>query len=233
VLAVPTTIIYMTTYEQLRSRIVSYLDRKHPLYEHKHAASSMLAGTLGRVWAVTIVSPLELVRTKMQSQKQPLSQVWAALANTVRTEGVLGLWKGYAATLYRDVPFSGIYWPCYEFFKGQLLTEDHQFGATFISGAIAGTVASTATLPMDVIKTRRQVELGEKDIMHIKPGRAASTMSIAREIFADRGVAGLYSGLVPRILKVAPACAIMISCYEFGKRFFMQRNLDRDIDAAH
>jgi len=36
------------------------------------------------------------------------------------------------------------------------------------------------------------------------------------------------SGLTPRIIKVAPACAIMISSYEFFKAFFRQRNLERD-----
>lgn len=29
----------------------------------------MLAGAVARIWAATLVSPLELIRTKMQSQK--------------------------------------------------------------------------------------------------------------------------------------------------------------------
>lgn len=81
---------------------------------------------------------------------------------------------------------------------------------------------------MDVIKTRRQVELGEKDIMRVKPGTAATTTSIAKEIVAESGISGLYAGLVPRVLKVAPACAIMISMYELCKRFFMQRNRESE-----
>jgi hypothetical protein len=42
--------------------------------------------------------------------------------------------------------------------------ERYNFFETFLAGAAAGTVASTATLPMDVIKTRFQIELGEKMI---------------------------------------------------------------------
>jgi hypothetical protein len=32
-------------------------------------------------------------------------------------------------------------------------------------------------------------------------------------------------GFLPRVIKVAPACAIMISSYEFGKAFFQEMNL--------
>lgn len=33
---------------------------------------------------------------------------------------------------------------------------------------------------------------------------------------------------MPRVIKVAPACAVMISTYEFGKAFFQKMNLDRE-----
>lgn len=33
---------------------------------------------------------------------------------------------------------------------------------------------------------------------------------------------------MPRVIKVAPACAVMISTYEFGKTFFQKMNLDRE-----
>ncbi len=33
-----------------------------------------------------------------------------------------------------------------------------------------------------------------------------------------------FSGLTPRIVKVAPACAIMISTYEAFKQFFRRQN---------
>lgn len=88
----------------------------------------------------------EMIRTKMQSQKMTVSQIRAGLRTTLEMEGIRGLWKGYSATLYRDVPFSAIYWPCYELFKGLTLSEEHQFGATFVSGAMAGTIAASVTL---------------------------------------------------------------------------------------
>ena len=50
-------------------------------------------------------------------------------------------------------------------------------------------------------------------------------LAIAKELVASQGVRGLFSGLTPRLLKVAPACAIMISSYEWCKALFHTQNL--------
>lgn len=46
------------------------------------------------------------------------------------------------------------------------------------------------------------------------------TFGHMRHIVEREGISGLWKGNVTRMAKVAPACAIMISCYEFGKRVF-------------
>lgn len=98
------------------------------------SAISLLAGGGARLLAVTVVSPLELVRTKMQSQKLAWSELRSCLrgllaaqvlccpyySRTVSGQGVRGLWNGYTATLLRDVPFSSLYWPLYERTKDQI-----------------------------------------------------------------------------------------------------------------
>ena len=157
VLAVPTTVLYFTTYEQMKeaARKSMGLSKREA---NETPALALTCGALARIWAVTIISPFELVRTKMQSQKMAFYQVQQAVAVTLKSQGMFGLWRGYSSTLFRDVPFSAIYWPCYEFLR----PERYNFFETFFAGGIAGTAASTFTLPMDVVKTRFQIELGEK-----------------------------------------------------------------------
>jgi len=235
VLAVPTTVTYFTMYEQLKvcidsqrramSAQPSILTAETPKWV------SLTAGGLARLAAVTLVSPLELVRTKMQSQKMPWSDVHKCLTELVRAQGIRALWNGYTATLLRDVPFSALYWPLYEQSKAimNLYTSNRDsFLVNFGSGAVAGSFASTVTLPFDVIKTIKQIEMGEKDIMAVKPGRSRGNITIAKELISEQGVRGLFAGLIPRLLKVAPACAIMISSYEFCKGFFRQQNRNHD-----
>lgn len=53
-----------------------------------------------------------------------------------------------------------------------------------------------------------------------KPKAPKSTIEVFKEIYSRHGIRGLFAGTVPRLIKVAPACAIMISSFEYGKIFF-------------
>ena len=76
-LAIPTTVTYFTMYEQLKVMVDDLRRSQVQTAASAPAPSwvSLTAGGLARWFAVTVVSPLELVRTKMQSQKMPWSQV--------------------------------------------------------------------------------------------------------------------------------------------------------------
>lgn len=66
--------------------------------------------------------------------------VGKALKSMVATEGVAGLWRGLGPTVFRDVPFSGIYWAVYESIKKQNDVTVPTFWFSFFGGAIAGSV---------------------------------------------------------------------------------------------
>ena len=212
VLAVPTTVTYFTMYEQLKVMLTDLRQSRLPPSSAQSPAPSWIsltAGGLARLVAVTLVSPLELVRTKMQSQKMPWSQVTRCIRDLVTTQGVRGLWNGYTATLLRDVPFSALYWPLYESTRDTLRrwavirerrsqytlsVQENNFLINFMSGALAGSVASTITLPFDVIKTIKQIEMGEKIMKVPAVGKPRTNIIIARELIADQGIRSLFSG---------------------------------------
>ncbi|XP_057202078.1 probable mitochondrial glutathione transporter SLC25A39 isoform X2 [Triplophysa rosa] len=225
VMAVPATIIYFTCYDQLRDFLRYGLG-----YQGDHIP--LIAGGLARLGAVSVICPLELVRTKMQSRRLPYSELVVCIRSAVAQDGWLSLWRGWGPTILRDVPFSALYWFNYELVKAQLCEKyrvpQASFTISFTAGAISGAIAAILTLPFDVVKTRRQIQLGE---MEARQGasvkKPSSTWNILKNIWADMGYRGLFAGFLPRVIKVAPACAVMISTYEFGKTFFQKRNLDQ------
>ncbi|TRY94357.1 hypothetical protein DNTS_014107 [Danionella cerebrum] len=200
VMAVPATVIYFTCYDQLCALLKLQMGKQSDL-------APLFAGAVARVGSATVISPLELIRTKMQSEKQSYSELRDVIRSALRSEGWRSLWRGWGATLLRDVPFS-----------------EANFGITFTAGALSGSIASVVTLPFDVVKTKRQVELGELETRKLPLQVSSSTYSVMKRIVVESGVKGLFAGFMPRLIKVAPACAIMISTYEFGKTFFSRYN---------
>ncbi|KAA8591613.1 hypothetical protein FQN60_016987 [Etheostoma spectabile] len=133
-MAVPATVINFTCYDQLCAAMrVRMGDRAQE--------APLLAGAMA-VGSATVISPLELIRTKLQSQKQSYRELTDCIRSAVQTEGWLSLWRGLGPTLLRDVPFSAMYWYNYEKGKSWLCqhynTSEPTFTITFVSGAVSG-----------------------------------------------------------------------------------------------
>jgi len=73
------------------------------------------------------------------------------------------------------------------------------------------------TTPFDVAKTWSQVGVAQL-------GETRRTHEVLAKIFQTEGMRGLFRGVTARVLKAAPACAIMITAYEMGKRYFSSQN---------
>lgn len=219
-MAVPGTVIYYTLYDQIRD-----FSKKHYKLTHQPLWLPVVAGGTARVIAVTVISPLELVRTKMQSKKLNYLEIVHAVKKQVSTQGFRSMWHGLGPTLLRDVPFSAIYWFNYEYFKQTFNQQKPTFGFSFLAGAISGGIAAFLTLPFDVIKTHQQIELGETRVGARK--QAQSTYILLRNLYQINGYKALFAGIVPRTVKIAPSCAIMISTYEYGKQFFQSYNASK------
>ncbi|KAL1762895.1 solute carrier family 25 member 39 isoform X1 [Sigmodon hispidus] len=211
-MTLPATAIYFIAYDQLKA-FLSGQSLSSDLY------APMVVGALARMGTMTVISPLELVRTKLQAQHVTY-RVWPSGA-------------GWGPTALRDIPFSALYWFNYKLVKSWLngLRPKVQtsVGISFVVGGISGMVAATLTLPFDVVKTQQQMALGTVEAVRVKPPRVDSTWLLLWRIQADSGTRGLFAGLLQRIIKAAPSCAIMISTYEFGKSFFQRLNQEQPL----
>ena len=241
VMSVPNTVLYFSAYDesvwQLRRLLSS---------DSSKSWIPLVAGGSARLVASTVTAPFEFLRTRQASRvghnESPMGMV-SELRSIVREEGFKTLYRGLRPTLWRDVPFSGIYWFVLEKMKEQwikrfdrLLSPSEQATTAFVNGFVSGIVAAACTTPFDVIKTRTQALARVSDSLassgsrvietcshggatvYEVPRRSAGTFEYLVHIVETDGVPGLWRGNQARMLKVAPSCAIMISTYEFGKQ---------------
>jgi len=220
VMMVPQTVVYFTAYDQLKVKL-GLTQGQHNVY------APVVAGMSARVFAVAAISPIEMVRTKLQSRKgYRYRDVFSVVGNAIRQEGFFCMWRGMGPTLLRDVPFSAFYWSAYELMKAR--NETPTFGATFIAGASSGMLAAALTTPFDVVKTHRQMELGELGTGAPIRKRLPFTFTLVFKLWAEQGAKSLFTGIVPRLAKITPACAVMISTYEYGKKYFRRKNMKKE-----
>jgi solute carrier family 25 protein 39/40 len=204
----PSATCYMLTYDHL-------LHSVFPLFVTPSASTPLFAGIMARTFISSVVSPLELVRTNLQStplsssSPNTLRSVISSIATLARTQGPMSLWKGLGATLWRDVPFSGLYWANYEGLKSWFNRNGREgTPVAFASGAMSGIIAALFTSPFDVLKTRRQA------LIMSTPSHTTATVPLLRHMLRTEGYSALYAGIGPRMAKIAPACGMMIACYE-------------------
>ncbi|ORZ35291.1 mitochondrial carrier domain-containing protein [Catenaria anguillulae PL171] len=176
----------------------------------------MLSGALAGTCQVIATCPMEVTKIQMQlaALNTPKGQQPPSLAQVVRGLGVRGMYKGTAATLMRDVPFSILFFPAHAFFKGMCADEEGKvsFGHVFGSGILAGWLAAGAVTPMDVIKTRLQA--------------SGSPYTGIRHCFTDivrnEGPKALFKGTLPRCMIVSPLFGITLLVYEVQQRLLKQ-----------
>ncbi|KAL8562918.1 hypothetical protein ACOMHN_004610 [Nucella lapillus] len=87
--------------------------------------------------------------------------------------------------------------------------EDHknQDPSVFVllgCGTASSTCGQVASYPLALIRTRLQAKGGHKETM----------MSLFTKILREDGPTGLYRGIAPNFLKVAPAVSISYVVYE-------------------
>ncbi|KAK6138769.1 hypothetical protein DH2020_027488 [Rehmannia glutinosa] len=88
----------------------------------------------------------------------------------------------------------------------------------FLCGLAAGTCAKAVCHPLDVVKKRFQVEGLQRDPRYgarVEHHAYRNMYDGLRQISHVEGWAGLYKGIVPSIIKAAPAGAVTFVAYEF------------------
>lgn len=86
----------------------------------------------------------------------------------------------------------------------------------FVAGGVGGCMGAILTCPLEVVKTRFQA-LNYKPVFTDKPSYVPSFVQAFRTIVAKEGAKGLFKGLGPNLVGVAPSRAIYFGVYSIVK----------------
>ncbi|XP_016391903.1 mitochondrial ornithine transporter 1-like [Sinocyclocheilus rhinocerous] len=154
-------------------------------------------------------------------QGTDLSTVWSVVRNVLRTNGPLGFYQGLTTTIVREVPgyfcFFGGYELSRSMFAQHMGRDKEHIGVVplMFSGGFGGACLWLVVYPIDCVKSRIQVlSLAGK-----QEGFLKTLMGILR----NEGVAPLYSGLTPTMIRTFPANGTLFLAYEVSRKIMMQQ----------
>uniref|UniRef100_A0A0B7AMB2 Mitochondrial glycine transporter n=1 Tax=Arion vulgaris TaxID=1028688 RepID=A0A0B7AMB2_9EUPU len=194
---VPGIGLYFTSLHWLKSSFGS---------EFPHPLESVIMGASARTIVGITVLPFTVLKTRYESGEFHYKSLSDGIRSTYAKEGFRALYSGLAPTLLRDVPFSGIYLMFYTHMKN-LTSENGTTSAPYVNftnGVLSGLLASFVTQPADVIKTNMQ-------LYPTKYGRLKNVIIL---IYTERGLAGFWRGMVPRLMRRTLMSAMSWTMYE-------------------
>ncbi|KAL0401290.1 UNVERIFIED_CONTAM: Mitochondrial substrate carrier family protein B [Sesamum latifolium] len=175
----------------------------------------LVGGGLAGVTAASVTYPLDLVRTRLATQRNVIYYrgIWHALYTISKEEGVFGLYKGLGATLLGVGPNLAISFSVYETARSYWhfhRPEDSTVLVSLTCGSLSGIASSTVAYPLDLVRRRMQLEGAG--------GRArvynTGLFGTLRHIIRSEGWRGLYRGILPEYYKVVPSVGIVFMTYE-------------------
>jgi solute carrier family 25 (mitochondrial carnitine/acylcarnitine transporter), member 20/29 len=177
-----------------------------------------IAGSLSAIPTTAIMAPGERIKCLLQVESRAGGRKFSGPADVVRSlareQGVASLFRGSLATLLRDGSGSFGYFALYEAVKrfGSAHGYDQSIAFTLVGGGLAGMINWVIALPSDTIKSRIQTaELSGR----LPKGFIAT----GAEVIAEGGVAALYRGLGPALVRAFPANAACFFGMELSRSF--------------
>ncbi|KAF0430339.1 mitochondrial carrier [Gigaspora margarita] len=201
---------FFVTYEYFKKTLGDLIpDPKYSSLVHMTAASS------GEVVACLIRTPTEVIKSRMQVKQY--SSVPKAVKMIFQQEGFFGFYQGFTSLVFREVPFSCIQFPLYEYFKSLAANYTHRKyiepWEAAICGSFAGGITAGVTTPLDVIKTRLMLSTKGQNIHNY----SGITNTFYR-ILTQEGIKALFSGIGPRVLWISIGGYIFLGAYEKVKK---------------
>ncbi|KAI4460580.1 mitochondrial basic amino acids transporter-related [Holotrichia oblita] len=175
--------------------------------------SCMVAGAASGICQSFFNSPMELVKIRMQVSGDNRSAI-AVAKEIYNLEGFKGVFRGLNITIAREIPAFVTYFATYECLTR---TSDNSPVSTMtmlVAGGTAGVVSWLISYPVDIIKSRMQMD-GMNGSRMYKNG-----LDCVRKSVAVEGYSFLFRGLAPTLVRAFPVNASCFAVVTWTMRLF-------------
>lgn len=217
-----------------------------------------LSSSIAQLANCAVVTPAEVLKQNAQMLAGPGGNKTTRRGPPSATMMVLRqlkqqptkLWRGYSALAARDLPFTALQFPAFEWMKGVLIARrlrsktkeslgmgagvGHKLGVferawiAAVSAGVAGSAAAWVTTPFDVVKTRMMLEAGKAQEAGVSSrDKRKNGFQVGREVFQKEGTRGLFRGGLIRATLTILGNGLYMGCYEGAKLYLMEEKEER------
>ncbi|KAK7095207.1 mitochondrial adenyl nucleotide antiporter SLC25A25-like isoform X1 [Littorina saxatilis] len=198
----PESAIKFMAYEQVKTWVKG--DQKEITVVQR-----LFSGSAAGAISQTTIYPMEVMKTRLALRKTgEYSSMFDCARKIAKKEGLRSFYRGYIPNLLGIIPYAGIDLCVYETLKKLYMSKHkNQDPGIFVllgCGTVSSTCGQLSSYPLALVRTRLQAKGGSKDTM----------VGLFTKILREDGPFGLYRGIAPNFLKVAPAVSISYVVYE-------------------
>ncbi|XP_008805618.1 calcium-dependent mitochondrial ATP-magnesium/phosphate carrier protein 3-like [Phoenix dactylifera] len=213
----PESAIRFYTYEMLKDFIVKANGEDK---SQIGASGRLVSGGLAGAVAQTVIYPMDLVKTRLQTYACEGGKVpnLGTLSKDIWLhEGPRAFYRGLVPSLLGIIPYAGIDLAAYETLKDISKThilKDSEPGplVQLGCGTISGALGATCVYPLQVIRTRMQAQCTYSTTAY------KGMSDVFWRTLQHEGFLGFYKGIFPNLLKVVPSASITYLVYETMKK---------------
>lgn len=199
----PQTAISYATYSETKRRLF-YNDTKNPF-------AHFISGCSGGLVSMISIYPLENIRTRLSLQTNKSS--YKGVIDCCRKVPLRQLYQGLGMSLLGFIPFNGLNFMFYNYYKENMFYRSSNEYQTMINGGLAGASAVSLTYPTDLIRRRLQIQGMNESVP-----KYSGIIDCIRKIIRHEGIHGLYKGLGACYAKIIPTIALQFYSIEFLKK---------------
>lgn len=203
--------------------LTDYFKRALPSPPSLISLHSFAAGTLAGLCSQFLVYPFEPIKTALTVARPGQYKGFLdCVRQLTAKEGNRALYKGLIPTLAGCIPYAGIQRVSYDWLKKKYFLFDRSSSASvsvnFGIGLLSSCLGMTASYPLMVVRTKLQ--------MQGTPGHPRNfdgTWDCLCQVARAEGTRGLFRGIVPNLLKSAPAAALSFALYDKTKELLQMQ----------